>query len=124
LWGGVRGTAVTARALVRAVPTELIASARLVSTAPANDHPLPADLRLERGPSCGRNRDEQPARGLRVVAERLERRRQSICRHVRRREVAVARVSARAHVLAGEIERAVDGRKTLRLEPHRDAAAA
>ena len=54
------------------------------------------------GAALGRDRDEQAARGLRVVAERDERLRHVAVRAstCRRGEVAVARVAARAHALA------------------------
>src|SRR4029450_11061706 len=54
------------------------------------------ELRLERDTAFARERDEQPARGLRVVAERVERVVHAVEPHGQRREVAVARVAGRA----------------------------
>ena len=69
------------------------------------------------------DRDEQTARGLRVVAEGFERLRQALGRNVRSCEVAVPRIPARAHTFARQVERAVDRREALGLQPHADAAA-
>src|SRR5205823_10525476 len=60
---------------------------------------------------------------LRVIAERAKRVREAVRRHVRGGEVTVARIAARSHPLAGDVESSVDGREPFRLEADADAAA-
>src|SRR5712692_10750465 len=61
----------------------------------------PAELGLERQRLVRGQRDQQPAGGLRVVAEREQLLRYAL--GVDRRELAVARVTARANAGAGDI---------------------
>src|SRR5438105_6542925 len=89
---------------------------------PADEEPSRGELGLERRPLRGRERDEQAARRLRVVAERRQHAGDAVGPDVRRREVAVPRVAARADALARHVERAVDRREALRLEPKTHAA--
>ena len=60
------------------------------------------------GALVGRKRDEQPAGGLRVLAERDELVGDAVRGHVRVGEVAVAAVAARLLARAGDLERAVE----------------
>src|SRR5919204_439243 len=89
----------------------------------ADEELASGELGFERGSALGGDRDEQAARGLRVVAERLERVREAGRVHVGGREVAVARVAAGPNRLPCKIERTVDRREALRLEPQGNAAA-
>src|SRR5918912_573084 len=89
---------------------------------PADEEPPRGELGLERRPLLGRKRDEQAAGRLRVVAERREHVGDAVEPDVRGREVAVPRIAARADALARHVERAVDGREALRLEPQAHAA--
>src|SRR4051812_47710972 len=63
---------------------------------PADEEPPRRELGLERRPLLGGKRDEQPAGRLRVVAERGEDVGDAVEPDVRGREVAVARIAARA----------------------------
>src|SRR5215211_5912345 len=67
-----------------------------------------SELRLEHSAPLGRERHEQPARRLRVVAEGDERVRHSVERQMAAREVTVARVAAGANPVAGKVEGPVD----------------
>src|ERR687888_1772976 len=89
---------------------------------PADEEPSRRELRLEDRPLRGRERDEQATGRLRVVAERREHVGDAVRPDVRRREVAVPRIAARADALARHVERAVDRREALRLEPQPNAA--
>src|SRR5205085_10422089 len=89
---------------------------------PADEEPPRRELGLERRPLLGRERDAQAAVRLRVVTERREHVGDTVEPDVRGREVAVPRVAARADALARHVERTVDRREPLRLEPQPDAA--
>src|ERR687887_1423689 len=89
---------------------------------PADEKPSRRELRFEDRALRGRERDEQAAGCLRVVAEGREHVGDAVGPDVRRREVAVPRIAARADALARHVERAVDRREALRLEPQPNAA--
>src|ERR1051325_8615234 len=99
------------------------ACALLDASDATDEQPSRRELRLERSASLGRQRDEEPARGLRVVRQRFERLVDTVRPHVRAREVAVARIPAGADAVACEIKGAVDRREPRGLEPDADAAA-
>src|SRR5919198_1253548 len=90
---------------------------------PADEEPSRRELRFEDRALRGRERDEQASGRLRVVAERREHVGDAVGPDVRRREVPVPRVAARADALARHVERAVDRREALRLEPQAHAAS-
>src|SRR5947207_2435738 len=89
---------------------------------PADEEPPRGELGLERRSLLGRERDEQAAGRLRVVAEGHQHVGDAVEPDVRRREVAVPRVAARADALARHVERPVDRGEPLRLKAHTNAA--
>src|SRR5262249_53316206 len=66
------------------------AGALLHTADPPEEELASAELRLERGAALRGDRDQQAPRGLRVVAERLQRRGETVRAHMRPGEVAVA----------------------------------
>src|SRR5204863_8035694 len=99
--GGPGGTAGTARGSSLASRDE-DSDSFLDVTDTTKEQVARLERRLERRRLVLRQRHEQAARGLRVVAERVERRWNRVRRDVRRGEVAVARVAARPHARARE----------------------
>src|SRR3954447_18690528 len=71
----------------------------------------------------GRQRDQQAARRLRVVAERKQLLREAVGLDVRSGEVAIARVAARPDAAPRDLECAVERRQRRGVEADPDAAA-
>src|SRR4051812_31825336 len=90
---------------------------------PAQEEVAGSELRFEHGPPLGRERDEQPARRLRVVAEGYERLRHALKRQMPPGEIPVARIAAGANPLPGKVEGSVDRGEAFGLEPDADATA-
>src|SRR5439155_25530059 len=77
----------------------------------AHEEMAVGELGLEHGAPLGGHGDEQPARGLGVVAQHHERVGYALQRQMTAGEVAVSRVTAGANSSPRNLERAVDRRE-------------
>src|SRR5215218_8613854 len=122
LWNGWNRPWIMPRALT-ATSGDDDACALFDGSDAANEQLARRELRLERRPLLPGQSHEQPAGGLRVVAEHDEGLGDAPQCHMPPGEVAVAGVAAGADAGTGGVERAVDRREAFRLEDDPDAAA-